>query len=1153
MAHTQFSLLGVRRFLPLFITQALGAFNDNAFKNALVILITYDLAARTGIDGKTFITIAAGLFIAPFFLFSATAGQLADKYDKARLIRIIKLCEIGLMVLAAIGFYVENVYWLFTVLFLMATQSTFFGPLKYSILPQHLEQDELVGGNALIETATFLAILLGTLFGGLLVLSDAGSIVVSGSLIALAAFGYVTSLRIPDAAPPSPDLKINRNPLTETIRIIRHAAGKRDVFLSILGISWFWFVGLVFLTQFPNYAKETLNADEQVANLFIATFSVGIGIGSLLCNKLLKGEISAKYVPLASIAITFFSIDLVFASNNAAGGAGTLVGVGEFLGHPANWRLLADMVLIAMCGGLYVVPLFAIVQSRSDAEHRSRTIASNNVINALFMVTATVAMVAMLQFGFSIPGIFLVVAIANAGVAVYICKLLPDETVKSIGRMLFRMLHRVEVKGWENYEAAGDRVVIVANHTSLLDAPVLGSFLPETPVFGINTQVADKWWVKPAYLMFDLLPLDPTNPMAIRALVQRVKDGGKCVIFPEGRLTMTGGLMKVYEGPGAVADMADATILPIRIDGAQYSFFSRLRGVLRLRFFPKITMTIMPPERIELDDGIKGAKRREIIGTKLYDVMANMVFETSNRRQTLFEGLLDARAVHGGSQAVIEDVERNPMSYNRLVLGSFVLGRRIATRTDRGEHVGILLPNAAGAVASFFALQAYGRVPAMLNYSTGFLNMVSACQTARIKTVLTSRRFIELARLDEAAAELAKVTTLVYLEDIRTEIGLIDKLFGLIARQFAGLAYKRLSGAPEPDDTAVVLFTSGSEGVPKGVALSHANLQANRYQLSARVDFNPADQVFNALPIFHSFGLTGGLLLPLLSGIKTFLYPSPLHYRIVPEFVYGTNSTIMFGTDTFLAGYGRSSHPYDFYSVRYVFAGAEKVKPETRQMWIDKFGLRIFEGYGATETSPVLSTNTPMQFKAGTVGRFLPGLSHRIEPVPGIEHGGRLEVAGPNIMKGYLLADRPGELVPPDDGWYDTGDIVTVDEDGYVTIQGRAKRFAKIGGEMVSLSAVEAHVSELWPDFAHAVVSIPDRRKGEQLVLVTENHDADRKYISEFGKTKGLSELMIPRNIAMVDKLPVLGTGKVDYVTIQEIALADFGEADAPELEEAAE
>ena len=357
-----------------------------------------------------------------------------------------------------------------------------------------------------------------------------------------------------------------------------------------------------------------------------------------------------------------------------------------------------------------------------------------------------------------------------------------------------------------------------------------------------------------------------------------------------------------------------------------------------------------------------------------------------------------------------------------------------------------------------------------------------------------------------------------------------------MAKRFATTAYRRLSGNAVAGDAAVVMFTSGSEGAPKGVVLSHANIQANRYQLSARVDFNPSDMVFNALPVFHSFGLTGGLILPLLSGIKSFQYPSPLHYRIVPELVYSTNATIMFGTDTFLSGYARSSHPYDFYSVRYVFAGAEKVKAETRQVWMDKFGIRIFEGYGATETSPALSTNTAMHYRAGTVGRLLPGIDHRLDPVPGIDEGGRLVVSGPNVMKGYLLADRPGVLVPPDDGWYDTGDIVDFDADGFVTIKGRAKRFAKIAGEMVSLSAVEAHASEVWPGLAHAVVSIPDPRKGEQLVLITERQDAGRKDLLDHGKAKGLSEIMIPRTILSVDKVPVLGTGKTDYVSAQALA-----------------
>ena len=338
----------------------------------------------------------------------------------------------------------------------------------------------------------------------------------------------------------------------------------------------------------------------------------------------------------------------------------------------------------------------------------------------------------------------------------------------------------------------------------------------------------------------------------------------------------------------------------------------------------------------------------------------------------------------------------------------------------------------------------------------------------------------------------------------------------------------------------MVLFTSGSEGTPKGVVLSHDNILSNCRQLAARVDFSPTDVLFNALPVFHSFGLTGGLLLPLFSGIRTFLYPSPLHYRIVPELVYATNATIMFGTDTFLAGYARMAHPYDFYAMRYVFAGAEKVRDETRRTWMEKFGIRIMEGYGATECAPVLAVNSPMHFKAGTVGRLLPGIAHRLEPVPGVEQGRRLMVSGPNVMLGYFKAERPGELQPPPDGWYDTGDIVALDEQGFVSILGRAKRFAKIAGEMVSLSAVEALVAELWPDNQHAVVNLPDPRKGEQLVLVTDRFEAARDELSAHARERGAAELMVPKVLLPVDRVPVLGTGKTDYVGATALAEASL-------------
>jgi acyl-[acyl-carrier-protein]-phospholipid O-acyltransferase/long-chain-fatty-acid--[acyl-carrier-protein] ligase len=347
----------------------------------------------------------------------------------------------------------------------------------------------------------------------------------------------------------------------------------------------------------------------------------------------------------------------------------------------------------------------------------------------------------------------------------------------------------------------------------------------------------------------------------------------------------------------------------------------------------------------------------------------------------------------------------------------------------------------------------------------------------------------------------------------------------------------------DPDQAAVVLFTSGTEGAPKGVVLSHANIQANRFQVAARIDFGPTDIVFNALPLFHSFGLSTGTLLPILFGLKVFLYPSPLHYRIVPEMVYGTNATILFGTDTFLAGYARFAHPYDFYSVRIVCTGAERVKDETRRLYGERFGVRLMEGYGATETAPVLAMNTPMQFKAGSVGRLMPGIDWRLEPVPGIEAGGRLVVSGPNIMAGYLKADRPGELQPPEGGWYDTGDIVTLDDDGFVTIQGRVKRFAKVGGEMVSLAAVEAWVARLWPAEAHAVTTLPDPKKGEQLVLVTARPDPRREELIAFARREGIAEISIPRVLVQVPEVPVLGTGKVDYVKVRALA-EDWASAD---------
>jgi acyl-[acyl-carrier-protein]-phospholipid O-acyltransferase/long-chain-fatty-acid--[acyl-carrier-protein] ligase len=570
----------------------------------------------------------------------------------------------------------------------------------------------------------------------------------------------------------------------------------------------------------------------------------------------------------------------------------------------------------------------------------------------------------------------------------------------------------------------------------------------------------------------------------------------------------------------------------VRIEGAEFSPFSRLGGKVRQRWFPKIRIRILPAERLAAPEGVVGRRRRAALRRALADAMVRSSFATAPIDTTLPDALLEARRIHGGSHPIADDLEFSPLTYDRLVTGCVALGRRLAARTSPGERVGVLLPTSRASVVTFFGLLFHGRVPAMLNFSVGAASAEAACAAAEIRLIVTAHRFVEKAKLEPLVAALSRKATIVYLEDVRQEIG-------LFARLGAMLKARRLKPRPQPEranDPAVVLFTSGSEGTPKGVVLSHRNLLANRHQLASVVDITPRDIVLNALPVFHSFGLTGGLLLPLLSGVRTFLYPSPLHYRTVPELAYGLNATILFGTDTFLAGYARVADNYDFYSCRYVFAGAERVKPETRRTWFDKFGIRILEGYGATETAPAIAVNTPMHFRAGTVGRFLPGLEHRLDAVPGIADGARLVVRGPNVMLGYLKAERPGVLVPPDGGWYDTGDIVAIDADGFVTIKGRAKRFAKVAGEMVPLGAVEEFVGKVWPEAGHAVVAIPDEKRGEQVVLVTDFDAAARAALLAAAREAGVPEMFVPRAIVKVDRLPILGTGKIDYVTAAKLA-----------------
>lgn len=505
---------------------------------------------------------------------------------------------------------------------------------------------------------------------------------------------------------------------------------------------------------------------------------------------------------------------------------------------------------------------------------------------------------------------------------------------------------------------------------------------------------------------------------------------------------------------------------------------------------------------------------------------------TKDGEQTIFDGLIAARDKFGDKE-ILEDLDRKPLTYTGLIRAAFVLGRKIAAMTEPAERVGILLPSSAGVVVTYYGLHAHGRVPVMLNFTSGQNNIKAAIKAAGVKKVLCAKRFVNQAKLEDLLEDLAKVAEIVWLDDVRKTIGLPDKLYGLMA----GMMPKQFRVKTDPASPGVVLFTSGSFGAPKGVVLSQWNLVANCRQVAQHIDLKPEWVMFNPLPTFHCFGLTGGVLLPILHGMKAFQYPSPLHAKQIVELLPDVKASILFATDTFLNQYARVAAPDDFATLQFVVAGAERVRPETHHLFNTRFhGLKLLEGYGATEAAPVVAVNHPDHNRPGTVGQMMPGMEWRIDPVEGIPDGGRLFLRGPNVMRGYLSADDPESVDPLPGGWHDTGDIVDIDKDGYVSILGRIKRFAKIGGEMVSLTAVEGLASAVWPDARHAVVSIPDARKGEKLVLVTDRRDADVARLAEWARSHGAPELAVPKKIMRVAEVPVLGTGKTDYVRIQQMA-----------------
>lgn len=702
-----------------------------------------------------------------------------------------------------------------------------------------------------------------------------------------------------------------------------------------------------------------------------------------------------------------------------------------------------------------------------------------------------------------------------------------------IVKFFLNLFFRIEIKGWENWEKAGDGVLIAPNYVSFIDPLILAVCLPEKVPFAIERRLTKKRFISLFLPLAETHILDADAPLTLKYFLNHLKNGGRCVIFPELQPTTIGNPMKVSQGVAMIADHTKAKILPINIKGTELTPFSRIQHKPDLRFFSKVTITILPATQIDIPDDMSGPKRAAAAGRALEKIMDEASLAARVKEKPFFDVLLDARKQYGGKFRIFCDHGQRPITYNGFITRVLLIEDVLKNADMAGDNIGVLLPTSLGGVVTMYSLQKMGKIPAMLNFSLGGRSLVNCCRTACVKTVVTSRKFIDLGKLEALITAVEEEgLRVIWLEDLAPSITKFKKISAALKTIFIR-SNPVVEG--ETDKPAIILFTSGSEGAPKGVVLSYKNLHTNHAQMYTRVDFYRSDRILNTMPIFHSFGLCG-VFMPVTLGIFVYFYPSPLHYKTISTICYDERITFLFATDTFLGGYAKAaSDNYDFATIRMLVQGGEKLRHSTQEIWFERFSIRITEGYGVTEASPVVANNYYAHHRSGTVGQFVAGIEYRIEPVEGVHEGGRLWIKGPNVMLGYLRATDPGVIDPPKDGWYDTGDIVSVDEDGFVRILGRAKRFAKIGGEMISLAAVEEVLSEVWPEDKHAVVMIKGGPRGETLSLVTSKPELKRDELRQTLSDLGVAEIAVPKKILTMENIPLLSTGKIDYVSLEEI------------------
>lgn len=1104
---------------PFLWTQFLGAFNDNVYK-MIVALLAADLAIRMG-SGSGHLPLVGAVFMLPFFLFSGYAGHLADAFSKRTVLVVTKSFEILAMALAVLAFRSGRIEWMLGVVFLMALQSTFFSPAKYGILPEMLPNKDLSRANGLLEMSTFLAIILGTSLGGAMFAAWKGRLEWIGTfLIMIAVAGTLASFGIPKV-PPSGAKKVFRlNPWSEIGSGIRRLYTDKTLWPTVLGISYFWFLGALYQMDVILLGKEILGLNDFRIGLLGTFLAIGIGLGSLAAGRLSGDKVELGLVPLGSIGLGIFS--LLLSSS-----------------VPSYAAVATSLCLLGFSGGFFIVPLNALLQQRSGREEKGRLIATAN-----FMTTAGVLLASGMLWllrdllDVSPDRIIFIFGLLTLVATVYALAILPDFLIRFTLWLLTHTIYRIRIVGQENVPFRGP-ALLVCNHLSHVDGLIVGACVQRFIRFMVYRPYYELWWINWLFRWMKAIPISGRNRKEILESIERAREelrqGHVVCIFAEGAISRTGNLLPFKRGFEKIVEGMDIPIIPVYLDRLWGSVFSFKEG----KFFWKWPERFPYPVTVSFGTPLPSSTNAAQVRQTILELGSDTVSHRIEPQDLLHLRFIKTVKRRWFSFCMADSTGRK-LSYGQALIASLLLSQRIAERMSKEEMVGLLLPASVGGALANIALLIAGKIPVNLNFTVGREAMISAIQQCGIQRIITSRPFLARAKIEEMEG-------MVFLEEVLKQITPRQKVMtGLASFLLPSRLLRRIyrvDGKQNPESVATVIFSSGSTGMPKGVMLSHLNILSNIEGIGQLFWVTPKDRLMGVLPFFHSFGFTGTLWFPLVSGFGAVYHSNPLDAKTIGEMVAKYQATILISTPTFYAAYLRKCAAQEFSSLRYAIVGAEKLREPVAREFGEKYGLDLLEGYGCTEMSPVIAVNVPdveegrehhKGLKPGTVGHPLPGVAVKVvdpdtgEALPSGQSG-LLLVKGPNRMLSYLgQPDKTAEVLR--DGWYVTGDIASIDEDGFIQITDRLSRFSKIGGEMVPHIKLEEALQRILGDQECVVTAVPDGQKGERLVVLHTHKEIDPQDLWDRLSETDLPKLWLPKreNIYCIDAIPLLGSGKVD-------------------------